>query len=178
VGILDNTLKPPVISLDKNVSAAGFYIDVFNHGRSPAQHTRLSGRFIFPDPRMGINTIGEMKAECAHPTVINDDGPTVAPDTPKTLMISARTDFPGIQKQLNASSSLFGFFVGCVTYQDDLTSRTIHSAFLFDVRFAPRSPASLKQVNDFRASGLTDNPGYLAYEEVTFTPNQYSPIVY
>jgi hypothetical protein len=25
---------------------------------------------------------------------------------------------------------------------------------------------------------LTDNPGYLAYEEVTFTPNQYSPIVY
>jgi hypothetical protein len=183
--ILPDTLKPPLIPLWSGSRLATLFISVINRGPRSAQHTVISGKLMFPDPGSGIKTLVEMKRECESPsTVIGTDGPGIGPGETKPLILGAATDFPGVEKQLldpARNGAVRGFFVGCVTYHDDVIERPLHSAFVFDVSFGPRSAASQQLVKKFQERGpetSKNSTDVLTYEEVFFTPNLFSPYYY
>jgi hypothetical protein len=175
-----NFNRPP-IPLTAKSPKTSFEISVRNFGQRSAQGPSLTGKLRFPDPRVGINPRAEMIDECEHPSqFMGDFGPSVGPTDTKLLMSAAITDFPGLRKQLLAGDgAVHGFLIACVTYHDDLIERPLHSAFVYDVTFGPNTPRSRQLIKDFRErNGSMDLSDYLTFEEVYFTPNDFSPYYY
>jgi hypothetical protein len=171
----------PEIPLTAIVGKTTFGISVKNFGQRPAQGPALTGKLLFPDPRVGIYQRAEMKSECEHPSqFMGDNGPSVGPTDTKFLLSAATTDFPGLRRQLLAGDGrVHGYLVGCVTYHDDLIERPLHSAFVFNVDFGSNRPEARQLIKDFRERdpkgqmGLSD--GLI---EVYFTPSDFSPYYY
>jgi hypothetical protein len=179
--ILPDTLKAPSIPLGAVSPATSLFISVINRGSRSAQHTFMNGRLMFA---RGIDALNSMKEECEHPpTQMYPDGPSIGPQETKPLLSGFKTDYPGLEKQLldpTRNGEVQGYLIGCITYHDDLIERPLHSAFVLDVGFSPRSDRSQQVLKDFREHGHSNpnNTQALPFFETFYKPDLISPYYY